>query len=94
VTCLCNKTLEAYRAFGLKTGTLWQLAGPQVLLASARTAARGMTQGQNTGNPHMLGGVFVIDAGGVIRFAQYDEYAGDHPAFGDILAAVRPLALI
>jgi peroxiredoxin len=93
VTCLCNKTLEAYRAFGLKEGNLLQLAGPRVLLASARTAARGIIQGRNTGNTFMLGGVFVLDARGVIRFADYDEYAGDHPNFGDILATVKQLSV-
>ncbi|MGQ0604684.1 MAG: AhpC/TSA family protein [Anaerolineales bacterium] len=93
VTCLCNKTLEAYRAFGLKEGNALQLAGLKVLLASARTAARGITQGRNTGNTFMLGGVFVIDACGVIRFADYDEYAGDPPNFSDILAAVKQLSV-
>jgi peroxiredoxin len=94
VTCLCNQTLEAYRAYGLKPGNALQLLGPQVLLASARTAARGVTQGRNTGNAFMLGGVFVIDAQGVVRFADYDEYAGDHPDFAEILAAVQQLALV
>jgi hypothetical protein len=93
MTCLVNKTLEAYRAFGLKEGNPLQLAGPKVLLASARTAARGVTQGRNTGNTFMLGGVFVIDSQGVIRLADYDEYAGDHPNFDDILAAVRKLPI-
>lgn len=93
VTCLCNKTLEAYRAFGLKEGNLLQLAGPQVFAAGARAVAGGSVQGETTGNAFMLGGVFVVDQRGVIRFADYDEYAGDHPAFADILAAVRVLRL-
>lgn len=93
VTCVANKTLEAYRAFGLKQGSLLQLAGPQVFLAGARAVAGGAVQGEATGNTLMLGGVFVIDQRGVIRFADYDEYAGDHPDFDDILAAVRTLNL-
>lgn len=93
VTCLANKTLEAYRAFGLKQGGVGQLIGPAVLAAGARAAGRGHTQGETTGNSFMLGGVFVVDRGGVIRFADYDEYAGDHPVFAHILAAARDLKL-
>jgi hypothetical protein len=91
VTCLCNQTLEAYRAFGLTEGSLLQLAGPRVLAAGARAVARGMRQGQATGNALMLGGVFVVDQGGAILFADYDEYAGDHPEFSEVLSAVRAL---
>ncbi len=93
VTCLTNKTLEAYKAFGLKQGSVGQLMGPAVLAAGARAASHGHTQGETTGNAFMLGGVFVIDQGGVIRFADYDEYAGDHPVFAHILAAARDLNL-
>lgn len=93
IPCFCNRTLEAYRAFGLKEGGLWQLLGPQVIAASARVAARGIVQGRRTGNALMLGGVFVIDAQGVVRFARYDEYAGDHPSFTDVLNAVKRLDL-
>jgi peroxiredoxin len=93
VTCLVNKSLEAYQAYGLKAGNVLQLAGPQVISAGARAVGRGHTQGETTGNPYMLGGVFVIDQQGVVRFAEYDEYAGDHPVFGHILRAARDLRL-
>lgn len=93
VTCVANKTLEAYRAFGLKEGGLLQLAGPRVFAAGARAVAGGSVQGETTGNAFMLGGVFIVDGRGIIRFADYDEYAGDHPDFKDILAEVRRLDL-
>ena len=92
ITCLINPTLEAYRAFGLKEGSALQLVGPKTLLASAGAAMRGFTQGKNTGNPLMLGGVFVIDPQGVIRLARYDEYAGDHPDLAEVVTAVQRLA--
>jgi hypothetical protein len=93
VTCLVNKSLEAYRAFGLKQGDPLQLVGPQVVAAAVRAVGSGHTQGQTTGNSLMLGGVFVVDRQGVVRFADYDEYAGDHPVFAHILRAARELKL-
>jgi hypothetical protein len=39
----------------------------------------------------MLGGVFVFDRGGIIRYAAYNEHAGDHPPIADVLAAAQKL---
>lgn len=93
VTCLVNKTLEAYKAFGLKPGNVGQLLGPAVIAAGARAVSHGHVQGETTGNAYMLGGVFVIDEHGIVRFAEYDEYAGDHPVFAHILRAAQALQL-
>lgn len=93
VTCLANKSLEAYHAYGIRQGSALQLIGPKVLAAGAQAAARGSRQDQATGNTFMLGANFVIDGQGVIRFAAYDEFAGDHPEFQTILAAVTQLGL-
>jgi peroxiredoxin len=91
VECLANKTKQAYTAYGLRRGGLLELVGPEVILASAQTVARGIVQGDATGDPTMLGGVFIIDRQGVIRYARYDRYAGDHPGFAEILRAARRL---
>ncbi len=93
VQCLVNPTKEAYDAYGLKRGRLMDLIGPQTIIASARTVARGIVQGNATGDPYMLGGVFIIDQQGVIRYARYDQYAGDHPGFAEILEAARVLSV-
>jgi peroxiredoxin len=93
VTCLTNKTLEAYHAFGLKQGNALQLAGPKVLMAAVRATREGIRQGETTGNAFMLGGVFVIDPAGLIRYADYDEYAGDHPDFTEMLQAAKALQI-
>lgn len=89
IACYANKTKEAYRAFGLDRGGLLQLMGPQVFAAGARAMARGHVQGETTGDALMLGGVFVIDQEGIIRYAHYDAHAGDHPDFADVLRAVK-----
>jgi len=89
LACYANKTKEAYRAFGLERGSPLQLMGPGVLAAGARAVARGHTQGEPTGDTLMLGGVFIIDQQGVVRYAHYDAHAGDHPEFAEILRAVQ-----
>ncbi|MCS6909529.1 MAG: redoxin domain-containing protein [Anaerolineales bacterium] len=89
IACYANKTKEAYKAFGLDRGNLLQLMGPQVFAAGARAIARGYTQREITGDALMLGGVFVIDQEGIIRYAHYDAHAGDHPDFAEVLRAVK-----
>lgn len=93
VTCLCNQTKEAYTAFGLARGSFMQLVGPGVLINAAKATAQGFTQGEATGDTLMIGGTFVIDQNGLIRFAHYDAHAGDHPEFSEILKAVKQLRL-
>jgi len=91
VTCVVNVTKEAYTAFGIARGNLTQLAGPSVILNAAKATAQGFTQGLATGDTHMIGGTFVIDQHGIIRFAHYDAHAGDHPEFSEIFRAVKEL---
>lgn len=89
VTCFVNKTLEAYRAFGMREGSALELIGPQALANAAGSFGRGARQGAATGNARMLGGVLLIDAGGVVRYARFEQHTGDHPAFAEILAEVQ-----
>lgn len=89
VTCFVNKTLEAYRAFGMREGTVLELVGPQALANAAGAFGRGARQGAATGNTLMLGGVVLIDAAGVVRYAMFERHTGEHPSFNDILSEVR-----
>jgi peroxiredoxin len=93
VTCLVNKSKEAYTAYGLRRGSLLQLTGPGVVSAALRAVSRGAVQGQATGDQQMIGGVFVIDQRGLVRYAYYDRHAGDHADFAEILCSVRGLSL-
>jgi peroxiredoxin len=93
VMCLVNATKEAYKAFGLARGSLMQLMGPQIFINGAKASAQGFAQGETTGDALMIGGTFVIDQAGIIRFAHYDADASDHPEFSEILRAVKALQL-
>lgn len=57
-----------YRAFGLKRGTLWQLAGPRVWWRSIRAAFfEGHGVGRPQGDIKQLPGLFLLDRCEVVR---------------------------
>jgi len=85
LTCLCNQTLEAYRAYRVKRGSGDRLFTADFMLATARAALSGHVQGKATGDTVTLSATFIIDASGIIRYAHYDEHAGDHPSIERLL---------
>jgi len=92
IICLTHPGLDAHEAYRLKMSTLGRLSGS--LVAVPRAMARGHMQGRATTDirgTRMLGGVFVFDRGGIIRYAAYNEHAGDHPPIADVLAAAQKL---
>ncbi len=84
--CLTNEEPVLHKAFGIERGNLLRLMAPDAIMAGARAASRGHTQGQATGDAQRLPGTFIVDAAGVIRFAYYGKYAGDQPDLPALLA--------
>lgn len=37
----------------------------------------------------LLGGVAIVDSGGVLRWRYVSRFAGDHPSPGEVVAALR-----
>jgi len=89
VTCLVNKTTETHKVYGLKRSGVSTLFDPRLYVNSVRATAAGFTQGKATGNVAMLGGVFVIDQQGLVRYAYINDVAGNYPEITDILKAVK-----
>jgi hypothetical protein len=89
--CLSDATTGTHERYGLRQGTLGQLAAPRVLAAAGRAMARGNFQTQVTGDPKMLAGAFVIDTQGIVHHAFYSAHAGDHPAAADLVSAAGSL---
>lgn len=87
LTCFADTSNDGYYAWGLRQGTMSELAanGFNVLKASAKAMLKGHTQGSATGDAHMLPGTFIIDRGGIIRYAYYSKYAGDDPTIDELL---------
>jgi peroxiredoxin len=86
VTTYTTPDASAHAAFGLAPAGVAQFANPRVAAAGLRAVLRGQLQGQATGETRILGATFVVNRGGLIRFAHYDAFAGDH---ADLSAALR-----
>jgi peroxiredoxin len=80
----------AHKAFGLRRGSYSQVSGPAVwapwlknqLTGKPQKALRGM------GDVAQLPGTFVVDRGGVIRYAHRGRRSNDIPPNDEVLAAV------
>lgn len=73
----------------LKTASLRTLVSPRQLLAGLRSKRAGHRQ-QNAGRrPLQLGATLVIGPGNVLRYADYEDFAGDHADIDEVIAAIR-----
>lgn len=90
--CLTSPDASAHRAYGLRRGSLNQLAGPRVWLPGLRNALKGNPQGRfGQGDPARLPGTFVVDAEGRIRYAHRGRRSDDNPPNDEVLSAVAAL---
>ena len=85
--CAATPDASAHSAWGMGRGGPSQIAWLPTIQAGVQAAREGYTQGQATGDTLVLGGAFVVDAQGVIKFAHYDAFAGDALPLADILQA-------
>ncbi len=86
---LVDEKRRAYRAVGLKEGSMLHLLRRDNLASRRRAAAGGHRQHRLGKNPFQLGGSFVFGPGDVDRFAHLSETFGDNAAPADLLAALR-----
>jgi peroxiredoxin len=90
--CWTSPDGSAHRTYGLRRGTLNQLAGPRVWLPGLRNALRGNPQGRfGQGDPAQLPGTFVVDTEGLIRYAHRGRRSDDNPPNDEVLSAVAAL---
>jgi hypothetical protein len=87
--CTVSPGNEAYRDFGLTRGSWLKVAGPEVWLPGSRTFLSPLThQGRTRGDALQLAGTFVVDAGGVVRYAHRNRTSADNPPNDEVLAAL------
>ena len=81
---------SAYRAYGLESGTRWQVWHPRVLWRYLVLTLRGMKLQRPAPDEDLnqLGGDFVIDAGGIVRLAHRSQRPDDRPSVEQLLAAL------
>jgi hypothetical protein len=74
---------ELYHAFGLERGNFGQIAGPRVWLRSLIATLQGNLLGRPIGDPWLMPGLFLIQAGRVI-WEHRAQHIADHPDFARI----------
>jgi len=85
---ICDPDRLLFKAYGLREMTMSDLASPLVLAKTVKVifnGGYGHKFGQ--GSEAQLGGAFIIDSGGTIRFVHRATDAADHPSVDDILQA-------
>jgi peroxiredoxin len=78
----------AYHAYGLES-SLWRSWSPATLRYYATAKAQKRETFEKRGDPHQLGGDFIIDAQGIIHMAHPSREPVDRPSVADILAILH-----
>ncbi|PZR98762.1 MAG: hypothetical protein DLM69_08250 [Candidatus Chloroheliales bacterium] len=89
---LSNNDLAAYKRYGLgRLSTLHELNPLTWLRHLPQTIKQGIASSKNT-DMEQLGGVFVIDNGGTLRYVHVAYDAPDNPPTAEILAAAQEIS--
>jgi len=89
---LCGNDLSAYRRYGLGLGTSLQLLHPRLLFRGLVSFLQGFVQTKVEGKGSQLGGGFVIDTSGYIRYLYRSHDASDTVRNEELLAAAAGCA--
>lgn len=72
----------------LNTMTAANLLSPRQIGAGIRSALRGKRQRNPGRRPFQLGATFVIGPGNVLKYFDYEDFAGDHADIDEVIAAI------
>ncbi len=89
--CLADPDLDTYKTFGLKRGSTSEVLGPANWSAALGAIRQGHFGGRAIGDVMQLPGTFIVDRGGIVRYAKYATSASDHPSTADLIAALRAI---
>mgnify|MGYP001811667801 FL=1 len=67
---------------------LGAMVSPRAVLAAAKTASKGHRQQKTGRRPFQLGATLVIGPGDVVRYSDYEDFAGDHADIDEVLEAI------
>ena len=91
--CVVGPGRGVHRAFGLRRGSLNQVAGPRTWGPWLRDQLGPNHQGRfGQGDMAQLPGTFVVDAGGIIRYAHRGRRANDYPPNDEVLFVLTGLS--
>ena len=86
---LIDETRAAYRAAGLRKGTIWELLLPFNVAARTRAKREGHRQHKLGKDPFQLGGTFVFAPGNRDLYVHRAKTYGDVATAEELLAALR-----
>jgi hypothetical protein len=85
LTCYCCPDTDEHELYGLRHSGVANMFDPELYIESARLYAEGINQGKATGDITMLGGVFIIDTKGLVRYAYVEPAAHVHAPLESVL---------
>ncbi len=85
-----DATRNSYLAYGL-TSSVWASWGPRNLWYYAQALWRGEKLQEHRGDTNQLGGNFIVDAHGTIRFVYRSQDPTDRPSIDALLEAIDAL---
>ena len=80
-----------FKKYGLRDMDLRDYRSPRMLVQVVKVLAGGYGYKSGQGSSSQLGGVFIIDTGGKVRFAHIAVNAADHPSPQEIIQAAATL---
>lgn len=73
---------------GTNTLTAGKFITPSQIKAGLRSTLKGHRQHNAGRRPFQLGATFVIGPGNVLKYADYEDFAGDHADLDEVIAAI------
>ena len=80
-----------FKKYGLRDMNPRDYRSPRMLVQVVKVLAGGYGYKSGQGSSSQLGGVFIIDTGGKVRFAHIAANAADHPSPQEIIQAAATL---
>lgn len=87
---LLDTSRRVYELYGLIEADARAFLNRKSAAAVGRALLNGSRGGRPIGDPRQLGGAFLIDTDGIIRWARPSKYPGDHASIDEILAVAAP----
>jgi peroxiredoxin len=87
---LIDPERQAYHAYGLQASAL-RAWSPRTLWYYLKAAWQGRERLGKRGDPHQLGGDFIIDPQGIVRLAQPSRDPLDRPSLDQLLTTLNAL---
>ena len=80
----------SYTAYGLDS-SFWRAWGPRNMLYYAKALLRGKKLQEHRGDTDQMGGNFIVDAEGVVRFTYPSRDPTDRPGIGELMDVLTTL---